>query len=472
MKVIFPCCDKDIGDLSRLLQWMARLGSYKNHEAIIVCDAATPFDQVMNARGQVGQMFGQARVIASERPVSGWPDGPNSLVRTAMKTCEPPFLWLEPDCVPMRSTWLDEIASAYAQCGKAFMGHIYDCKQPGLPDKVMSGIAVYGEKLPVLDQSPRAWDMDCAEMMVAGAHTPLIHHFWGQPNLGPVFVSRRSEHSPVNALTLEDIPKEAALFHRDKTHSLIRILERQMFPPQTEKIVVCFNVHAGDIGLALTHSEWLKRLGRNSHKAIICHDPSCPVVALNKFEQNLRQCFEAVETFVYPRPPIPSYPASANWAWQSVAFHMTKQCSPWFWFEADSVVLRSDWLEQLQREYDAAGCSWMGPIVQHMGHLQGTAVYPADAALRMPRAMSCGADKAFDMEAHHDTLNDRHDASHLLFHVWTLVNRAAYPVGGGEVPVNITADELRQWLPRSAVYLHRVKDSSVVNLLLRGEFRP
>jgi len=109
--------------------------------------------------------------------------------------------------------------------------------------------------------------------------------------------------------------------------------------------------------------------------------------------------------------------------------------------------------------------------VAHMGHCQGTSIYPCDAALRMPGAMGCGAGHAFDMQTK-EIIHDCHDASHLMFHLWTLLGRMAHPVGGGEIPANITAAEVSQWLPKSAVFCHRIKDSSLVNLLLRGEFKP
>lgn len=461
----------DIAQTIALLEWIGELGGCRNHDLVLVADAGTPFDLASRAL-ELGRVhFKTAKIITNKQSVKGWPAGCWSLFQTAIHHATEPFLILEPDAIPLKSGWLDFIGSAYRP--GTFLGNIYDCKQPFMPERLMSGIAVYPantkDLFPPID-TPQHWDVYGAGIMVAnGADTPLIRHYFGQKDLPPFFVREKHPNSPANALTMDSIPSDCVLWHRDKTHSLIRLMRGA----KREKITVCFNVHAGDIALAITHSVWLRKMGaRHEHKAIICHDPSCPVTSLNQLETNLRAVFTDLETLVYSRPPILGYPQAANWAFQSIALHMAAQKSPWFFFEADGIALKPDWLEQLQEEYDGCGASWMGPVVPHMGHLQGTAIYPHDAAQRMPRAMQTGEREAFDMAGRDETIHDRHDASHLMFHLWSLVNRMAHPVGGGEVPTNITASEISRWLPKSAVYVHRIKDDSALRLLISGEFKP
>lgn len=481
MLVVLPICATDIEQMSRLISWMAKLGGCKGHHALIVTHTNIPFDQVIELRTQALGVFDAVELIGSEGLDTGWPTGSNALFWTAARNCREPFLWLEADCTPMRVGWLDEIERSWRMRldRQLFMGHKYSCAQPFLPSMLMSGIAIYSVEgiglLPFLKDSPRAWDVDGAEVMVEhGTRTDLIHHFYGEQNLPPTFVARKDAQSPVNVMTLEDIPRDTALHHRCKDGSLIRLLERKLFPHQfREKIAVCFNVYAGDLNLALHHSVWLRKLAggrRWPFRALICHDPSCPVVGLNHFEANLRQCFESVDTLVYPRPGVATYPACANFAFQSVALHMAQGKSPWFWCESDLVVLRADWLDQLQAEYDRCARSWMGPVVAHMLHLQGTSIYPADAAARMPRAMRA-VEQAFDMEMKEETLHDRHDCGHLIHHVWSILNGQMCPVGGGQIPANATPELLSQ-IPKTCVATHRWKDTSVIDLLLRGGFKP
>lgn len=479
MLVAFQTFAGDVLELHRLLKWCARLGPYPEHDALICADAATPYDKACEALKLAKAMFRTANITTNGESVIGWVEGPKSLF---IKSCEVaaergcPFLLMETDSIPLRRGWLDAVAAEYAGCGKPFMGYFYDCQQVGLPSRLMSGIGVYGidivEAFPAI-RAGANWDVGMTEYVLPRAHsTKLIHHLWGSPEHKPSFARRAI---PPDVFGLDQLPKDAVIWHRDKSQSLIRLLERQMFPAEfpTEPIAVCFNVHAGDIGLAVLHSKWLRQMGRqNQHKAYICHDSSCPIPPLNELHRELSAAFTSVEFFVYPRPPIPSYPQSANWAWQSIAHHMTHWKSPWFFFEADGIALKPDWLDQLQREYDEAGMSWMGSVVPHLGHVNGSAIYPPDAAHRMPRAMACLND-AWDMRAKDDMGTDRHD-SKLFFHLWVLVNRMPRPLNeaGSEPPTNITAAEVQQWLPKEAVYVHRIKGSSLLEVLISGQFKP
>lgn len=481
MIVALSVCGKDVDAAIKLAQWITRLGGCKEFDALIVVDLQTPFDKAIELLECMRAAFRSATLQVTSKHVHGWPFGPNENWKTVAIACKERgrhWLFMEPDAIPLKSSWLQELDAEYRQCGKKYLGNIYDCSQPFLPSRVMSGVAVYGpdaiDDIAPLPNTPRAWEVDASERMVSqGAHTEKIKHLFGQIDFPPIFVQTKTSQSPPNAFTLDWLHPDCVLFHRDKTHSLLPLLARKLFPSEArEKIAVCFPVYAGDIGLAITHAKWMQRMGRkHAHKAIICHDPSCPVVLLNAFEQLLRVSFAEVESFVYSRPPIPTYPAAANFAFQSVALHMAKQKSPWLFFEADTVALKPDWIEQLQAEYDACGRSWMGPHVQGMSHANGVMVYPADAAQRMPNAMSSGAHEAFDMRAAADVMHDCHDCNHLLFHTWSILNGQWHPVGGGVVPANVTLD-LAQKIPRSACAIHRVKDASLVNLLLTGAFKP
>lgn len=461
----------DIQAAQNLLDWIGELGGCQNHALVIVADAGTPFDEASAALELGRKSFRSAKLVANDKSVMGWPDGSWSLFQTAINFAREPFLILEPDAIPLKSGWLDAIELLYSRLQPdAFLGHIYDCKQAFMPERLMSGIAVYPANMRELlppAPSPQAWDVYSAEIMVVnGIDTSLIRHLWGTKELSPFFVRNRHERSPVNALALDSIPTDCVLWHRDKSQSLIRLLRAK----PVEKITVCFPVHSGDINLAVMHAAWLCKMGRrHQHKAIICHDPSCNVLALNQLEQHLRRIFADVETFVYSRPPLTGYPQAANFAFQSIALHMAKQKSPWFFFEADTVALKPDWVEQLQEEYETAGMSWMGPHVKGMHHANGCMIYPADAAQRMPVAMQC-SNQAWDYFAAAEYMNDCHDASRLMHHVWTILNGRLCEVGGGELPLNASLELLNQ-IPPTAVVSHRWKDDSVLRQLMSGAFR-
>ena len=475
MLATFSVCRKDSRLLIDLLNWIEVLGPQRDHVALLVCDAATPFDDVIEARTIADRIFKGTEVITNDVSVSGWIDGPKSLFLTAAQWAQNngvPFLVMETDSIPLKPGWLDAIDKEYKACGKKFMGHVYPSGNPQLPPLVMSGIGVYpADAFQLLGNMVRAganWDMAMTDGVISEAHdTQLIRHLWGEMDNPPVF---GDENVPGTAqFCLRQITSDCVLWHRDKTHSLIRSLRRRDYPDtiKTLPITVVFPV-AHDINLAIMHARWMRQMGcGHGHKAVIAFDGSINVQLLNEFRNLIEPMFASVEMFTYPTPPIRAWPQAPNWAWQHVANHMSFQDRPWLWMEADAVALVPNWLEQLQAEYAKAKHLFMGPKVKGLGHMNGVGIYPADASLRMPIAMKC-RDRAWDYDCEPEMIHDCHDASHLFRHIWTVFGDEASEVGGGEVPSNFTPDRMRRWIPAGSVLLHRAKDFSALTSLMSG----
>lgn len=475
MLVTFSVHRADTHLLIDLLNWIEVLGPCKNHIALLVCDAATPFDDVLAARTIAERVFKGCEVITNDVSVSGWIEGPKSLFLTAAQWAQNnhlPFLVMETDSIPLKPGWADVIEAEYKACGKKFMGHVYPSGNPSLPPMVMSGIGVYShDAYMLLHQMIREganWDMAMTAGVIGNAHdTKLIRHLWGEMNNPPVF---GDENIPGTAqFCLKQIPSDCVLWHRDKYHSLIRSLRRRDYPHTitTKPITVVFPV-AQDIGLAILHAQWMHRMGfKSTHKAVISFDATIDVQKLKEFENLILGLFSSVEMFTYPTPPNRSWPQAPNWAWQHLANRMSAQEHPWLWMEADAVALVPTWLEQLQAEYDKAKHLFMGPKVKGLGHMNGVAVYPADASLRMPIAMRC-TDRAWDYDCRPEMIHDCHDASHLFFHIWTVMGDEASPVGGGQLPLNITPEQASRWIPKGSVLAHRFKDFSLLTCLIHG----
>lgn len=483
MLVATSVFDGDCDQAIRLYRWIRKLSpSLKAHDCLLVADPETPFDKVVELKNIALDVFRDVGLETLPESKKGWPDAAEYAFKFTSKYIaahwHSPFLWMESDCVPVKPTWLDEIAKEHD--GHSYMGHIYDAEawQPHLPNKLMSGIAVYpsnaGYDLSFPENAPLPWDVNNAIRMTQyGKHTNLIKHFWGQPDLAPLFVARKALGQPVNALPLSFIPPECVLFHRCKNSSLIDLLDRQFFPHEhLTKITVAFPVHNGDIQQAIRHAEWLVKMGRkHEHEALISHDVSCNAILLNQFQKLLRQVFSKVDSFVYPRPPIQTYPACANWAWQNTALKMQQLGKPWFWVEADSVALVLDWIEQIQTEYDQAGSPWMGPHVKGMNHSNGVMVYPKDAASRMTTAMRLINEGAFDYTGASEYMPYCHDASHIIQHVWSILNDECCEVGGGCTPASMTLEQANRWIRKPAVIYHRIKSNDLTNLLMSGQYK-
>lgn len=484
MICVLPCCPADVSDMVRLLKWIALLGPCKNHDALIVTDASVPALKALELKALADGIFNEVRMTTNEKPVMGWPNGANSLFHAAAKYIHnsgsgfrASWLWLEPDAIPLKPSWLEAISEEDRIIedgikGHAYIGHIYSNSDPRFPKRIMSGVAVYPSDAyedfedRILNAS-MAWDINLANVMCEhGVHTPLIFHLWGEYNNPPVFSDIGTIGS--NVFCVEQIPREAVIWHRNKDHSLLRILRRRMFPdlkPET-RIDVVFPVCQNDINHAIHHSKWMVKLGRKyDRRAVVAFDRTCNLVAVQELRGHLAKVFTKIDNFMYPTPPVLAWPQAPNWAWQHCAHHMSQQDNPWLWLEADAVVLKAEWLEAIEFDYERGGKPFMGPKVKGMAHANGSMVYPPDTPSRIPSAFRC-TDQAWDYVAGPEMMPHCHDASSLLCHIWTIFGEEASEVGGGEVPCNVTPDRFERWIKPSAVMVHRIKDKSMIDMLM------
>lgn len=204
----------------RLYDWIRELGSHK-YNTVFVTDPDVPTHVVNRVLLAGRRAMGNAVVIKTDgKHKREWPFGPNAAFITAAQYAakvKQPFLWLEPDCVPTRKTWLQEIEHEYGKCGKRYMGGIVYCNPP-LPRKVLYGVAVY---------HPSAIEIVSKRV---------------QPNMGVAFdVSMSEDTVPLSFASKlfqfsggnkpTKINPAIALFHKDKTGKTIASLKN----PNQEK---------------------------------------------------------------------------------------------------------------------------------------------------------------------------------------------------------------------------------------------
>jgi hypothetical protein len=150
------------------------------------------------------------------------------------------WLWLEPDCVPLKTGWLTTLTEAYNSQPKRFMGALIETDQPGVPKIHLAGCAIYPNcahsDLAKFCDGKNHFDMSMANYVVPGAvNTPLLFHRWGGPQDPPVFKASKEASDGVNVGTLDMIPREAVLFHRTKDPGLIDLLRAQQSPSDPEQ---------------------------------------------------------------------------------------------------------------------------------------------------------------------------------------------------------------------------------------------
>lgn len=230
----------DIQMSIRLMEWIAKLnGGPQDRTIYLIIDSGVSANDFVNLRKSTLNAFKDPVFEMVEIREQGWDKAPNAMFKEA---CACPcrqkshWLYLEPDCVPLRKGWLEAIEAEYLRLGKPYMGDIYvsDKHPPGTQPQFMSGIAVYpATAFQEIDcDGPLAWDMKNQQHMISnGAHTDLIRHRYGEKNLPPTFVERIETNAAVNAFTPEMIRPQAVLFHRNKDGTLIELLDKKLFPP-------------------------------------------------------------------------------------------------------------------------------------------------------------------------------------------------------------------------------------------------
>lgn len=232
MLVALPVYQRDINLALNLLNWIQQLGGCPAHESVIVADAATPAGLCLQLRQAALRCFHSTEIITNPQSVLGWPQGPNSLWLAAAnyaKHKREPFLFLETDAIPLMPNWLDQIAIHYRAKGARYLGRLVPCQTPGMPVQHFTGVGVYpdtayDELASMIRGSPNtAFDLSTAGYLAPIAtDSELIQHLWGEKNNAPKFASRGIPGT--STFGLDYLHPKAVIFHRNKDHSLIRML--------------------------------------------------------------------------------------------------------------------------------------------------------------------------------------------------------------------------------------------------------
>src|SRR5580765_3963710 len=212
----------------KLAAWMKKLGPYPGHRAMLVRDSrVTDEHHISNL---LRECFDQVQEVTY--PDDGhnqWAFSANKMFNRAAKEIQYspmplPWLWCEPDAVPMRKGWLDELVKEYDAERKPFLGDRVAVDDVPLH---CSGVAIYPPritdfawKIGIADDV--AWDCFAADQIVPNAHfTEKIVHNW--------------QHGPFKSMSevdnLRSQHPEMVLFHSDKSGTLIDWLEKELTLP-------------------------------------------------------------------------------------------------------------------------------------------------------------------------------------------------------------------------------------------------
>lgn len=473
----------DLGLTRNLLNWIGQLDGKVSHGLLLVTDPSTSWSDAVDLVNVSSGIFQRVEIITADEEVIGWPAGANFLFKAAALWFQgrkiAPWLWLEPDAVPLKKGWLDALQAAYFSAGKPFFGSIMEATEAWMPSKYLPGISIYPHDcwnriIKTWDES-KAFDVATASATVPlAANTKLLQHFWGQKNLPPVFSFTKTSESPVNTLTLESINPEAVVFHRVKNDSLLKLLGYKEIFQSSIKLVVCFPFCWMDSKLMLSQLQWLHRLnGKIDRTAVLHFDNTVDNSTLTHIKTIAGMTFKQVLLSHYRSSPRTGWPAACNWAFQHAARFMAKIGSSWLWCEADCVAVQRDWLEQLEFEYEKGGKPFGGTIVGAWdglqgGHANGVAIYPGMVS-QYSRAVMATVTQAWDT-AMHDELGKEgltavcHKMNHLIQHCGAVVDGKCKPANG-PIPSFGSQRDVDTIVERSTVLFHPAKDTSLISRL-------
>ena len=237
--VALPYHQGDHASATRLLNWIAELDPQIDHHLLLVADAAVPLE-IKKSIDTLGKcIFASAETIMPKcpAPVKDNYHAPAAVMfektMAHIHSCHRwDFLWMEPDCVVLKSGWLDTLAEAYENQPKRFFGSTAKTDgRDNLPTTVFFGTAIYPNQahaeLKQFCTGAKAFDMAFSDYVVPrGTSSPLFQHVFGAPNDPPTFKDVKLPTDGVNVGTLDSINKQAVLFHRNKDGSLIDLLKK------------------------------------------------------------------------------------------------------------------------------------------------------------------------------------------------------------------------------------------------------
>jgi hypothetical protein len=223
-------------------------GINMRHKATVCAtnDTALLFDIIEELKKSFPEV---GRIIAQDG-YNGWPLGPNQMFSDAAAQCysvNEPWMFWEPDCVPMKQGWVDDLDAEFRK-KPAILGHQYE---GGVASngkniyKMIVGSAVYPPNF--LDFCPSArsldnynlayrsagtipdpWDVRCRwNFMAIGRDCPLMRTYWRSVNYQwkdgkIVFFAEDPESQAIQGVTCPDrvISSQAVVIHGCKDGSL------------------------------------------------------------------------------------------------------------------------------------------------------------------------------------------------------------------------------------------------------------
>lgn len=237
---VIPYCNKDSALAKALLLWIDEIGTPKLPAILLAADSSVPKDTITEIQNLAKKVSYYTRTMLVPVSPGGW--APNKMFLAVANQIKENYrcywFWMEPDLTPLTAVWFERLSEQWEGCPKRFMGAIIrQDKDPALPKEHLTGCAIYPQgafdlfnSIDSIKSGSQAWDIGSASVVVPkAAHTDLLFHFWGQPDLAPTFVVRKEpgKEYGVNCFALDRIPQSAVMMHRCKDGTLMNALRQR-----------------------------------------------------------------------------------------------------------------------------------------------------------------------------------------------------------------------------------------------------
>lgn len=232
MLVVIPFCHREEDQAFRLLRWIAELGNVSTHDVLIQVPSGVSAETAEKAMAIVRPVFRECELyhLLDDCVDMPFPFPHNFTFKRCVDYVDLfkkwPFLFLEPDAIPLCPEWLNRIEAEYNRARKPFMGYLEYAGQEKIQH--INGVAVYGDIMtyaPSLVSSPIPQSRDqigqnFMSFDVGGAAEMLPH-----THVSPLFQFQyQNEAKLLKDTSLSWLNPDAVIFHTEKTGGLIELL--------------------------------------------------------------------------------------------------------------------------------------------------------------------------------------------------------------------------------------------------------
>lgn len=240
MILVIPFCIKDCKAALANVEWARELDGKQPFRVMLAYDSDVPQNYVDRIAEASEAAFSSVIHLRYSEWMGNpcWPNPQNYAFQTVawqiINHTKEPFLFWEPDAIPIRKRWAKDLWDDYQRCGKPFMGHIVH-GAVSATSMHLNGVAIYPKDPHVystglmIPPEGMAWDVAGADGCVQNArHSSLIMNIWEADSGFKAVSSGGTVPTFPNQVAVDSLVDfEASLFHRNKDLTLIpRLRER------------------------------------------------------------------------------------------------------------------------------------------------------------------------------------------------------------------------------------------------------